>query len=126
MSPQLAPERISFVIERWRAREAEWSRLRVQVDGAALASEIVADLEKIAEGSGQDELTLTAASVVSGYSTDHLSRLIREGLVPNAGRKGAPRICRADLPIRPKRRIATPRNSEYDPITDARSLGARR
>ena len=120
------PEHISEVIQRWTDRQAEWSRLHVQVDGAALAGEIVADLESIAEGDGSDELTLTAASALSGYSTDHLSRLIRVGSLPNAGQKGAPRIRRADLPIRPKRDIATARSMPYDPVTDARSLGIRR
>jgi hypothetical protein len=122
----VTPESIGSAIERWRAREAEWSRLRVQVDGAALAGEIVTDLERIAESDAADELTLTAASTLSGYSTDHLSRLIRDGSLPNAGRKGAPRIRRADLPMRPKRCIATARNKGYNPVTDARSLGVRR
>jgi hypothetical protein len=117
---------IGAIILRWTERRAEWSRLHVMVDGAALASEIVAELEGIAEGDGGDELTLAAAAALSGYSTDHLARLVRQGTLPNAGRRGAPRIRRADLPIRPKARIATPRNNEYDPNTDARSLGARR
>lgn len=117
---------INEVIQRWVDRQQEWSKLHVQVDGAALAGEIVADLEKLAESNGSDELTLAAASSLSGYSTDHLSRLIREGSVPNAGKKGSPRIRRADLPIRPKRDIATARNTRYNPITDARSLGVRR
>jgi hypothetical protein len=117
---------LSLVIERWRSREDEWSRFRVQVDGAALAGEIVADLQRIIENDGGEGLTLRAASALSGYSTDHLSRLIREGVLPNAGRKGAPRICRADLPIKPKRVIATARNNGYDPNTDARSIGIRR
>jgi hypothetical protein len=120
------PAHIGEIIQRWRERQTEWLRLRVQVDGAALAGEVVADLEKIAEGDGGEELTLTAASTLSGYSTDHLSRLIRDGSLPNAGRKGVPRIRRADLPMRPKRCIATPRNNGYNPDTDARSLGVRR
>jgi len=120
------PEHVSEVLQRWQERQAEWSRLHVQVDGAALAGEIVADLEKIAEGDGGDELTLTTASTLSGYSVDHLSRLLRDGTIPNAGRKGSPRIRRADLPIRPKGGIATARNIGYDAVTDARSLGIRR
>ncbi len=46
-------------------------------------------------------LTLTEASKESGYSADHLGRLIKDGKIPNAGRKGAPRIRRGDLPIKP-------------------------
>jgi hypothetical protein len=117
---------IAEIIRRWSERQGEWSRFHVQVDGAALAAEVIADLEGIAENDGCDELTLTVASTISGYSTDHLSRLLRNGTLPNAGRKGSPRIRRVDLPIRPKIRIATPRSIAYDPDTDARSLGARR
>jgi hypothetical protein len=96
------------------------------VDGAALAGEIVSDLAMIAERDGSDQLTLTAASSLSGYTTDHLSRLIRQGSLPNAGKKGSPRIRRADLPIRPKRAIANTPVNRYDAITDARSLRVRR
>jgi hypothetical protein len=35
---------------------------------------------------------LAEASAQSGYSQDHLARLIREGRLPNAGRPHAPRI----------------------------------
>jgi hypothetical protein len=120
------PEHITEIIQRWTDRQAEWSKLGANVNGAALAAEVVADLEKIAASNGDAELTLTDASTLSGYSTDHLSRLIREGKLENRGRKGAPRIRRADLPLRPKGGIATARNNGYNPDTDARSLGVRR
>jgi hypothetical protein len=120
------PEHIDQLIQHWTERQAEWSRFRVQVDGATLAGEIVGDLESLAKADGTEELTLTAASALSGYSSDHLSRLIRDGTLPNAGRKGAPRIRRADLPIRPGAGIASVRNKEYSPFTDARSLRVRR
>ena len=35
-----------------------------------------------------------------GYTAAHLSELIRQGRIPNAGRIGAPRIRRADLSIK--------------------------
>ena len=34
----------------------------------------------------------------SGYSADHLGRLVRDGKIPNAGRPGAPSIARRGLP----------------------------
>ncbi len=121
------PVHIGEVIARWQQRRDEWSRLHVQVDGAALAGEIVADLEKIAETDSSDELTLTAAANLSGYTTDHLSRMIREGTIHNAGRKGSPRIRRSDLPIRPRDSLAKTNGQRYDAVTDARlSLGVRR
>lgn len=120
------PEPISAIIERWKERQTEWQRLDVSLKGASLAAEIVADLERLAENDGSNELSLTTASNLSGYSTDHLSRLIREGTVPNAGRKGSPRIRRADLPMRPSAAIANAGNRCYSPDTDARSLQVRR
>ena len=43
-------------------------------------------------------LSLTEAARESGYSTDHLGRLVRDGKIPNTGRPGAPRIARSHLP----------------------------
>jgi hypothetical protein len=71
-------------------------------------------------------LTLTEAAVESGLSSDHLGRLLREGTIPNAGRKGAPRIRRADLPRSPRRLLASTPGADYDPVTDARALRSRR
>jgi len=46
-------------------------------------------------------LTLPQAAAESGYSADHLARLVREQPALNAGRKHAPRIRRRDLPRKP-------------------------
>jgi hypothetical protein len=45
---------------------------------------------------------------VSGYSADHLGELVREGKIPNAGRKNAPLIRRLDLPMKAGRRAPHP------------------
>ena len=50
-------------------------------------------------------LTLQEAAAESGFSPDHLGRLVREGKIPNAGRPGAPQIARRDLPIKLKPRV---------------------
>lgn len=52
--------------------------------------------------SEEELLDLRQASIESGYSADHLGRLVRDGKLPNAGRRNAPRIRRADLPRRPE------------------------
>ena len=57
-------------------------------------------------------LTLEEAERVSGYSGDHLGRLVREGKIPNAGRRHAPRIRQRDLP-RKACRLQTPSQSPH-------------
>ncbi len=59
------------------------------------------ELERALEDHRGETLNLQQAAEESGYSADHLGRLVREGTIPNAGRHGAPRIARRDLPIKP-------------------------
>ena len=47
---------------RWTERRDEWRRLGVQVDGAKLAEEVLADLEKVVNAGADELLTLTAAA----------------------------------------------------------------
>lgn len=63
------------------------------------ADELEAALRSVAD----DALDLATASRESGYSPDRLRHLVADGALPNAGRKGAPRIRRGDLPV--KRRV---------------------
>lgn len=68
-------------------------------EGAALAYEQAADeLDAALRVQADELLTLEEASAESGFTVDHLSREVRSARIPNAGRKGAPRIRRADLP----------------------------
>ncbi len=113
------------VVARWEARRLEWARLHAVVDGATIAAEVIEDLRSIVRARALDILSLSEAARESGYSADHLARLVREGRIPNAGRRGKPMIRRTDLPIRP-RKLDGPKVPAYDPVTDARSLGSRR
>jgi len=80
----------------WRTLAAT---LRPYADAAATAYERAADaLDNALDAEQGALLTLREAARLSGYSADHLSRLLRQGTIPNAGRKGSPRIRRADLP----------------------------
>lgn len=116
---------------KWRARRDEFARFRATVDGATLCDELLAELESAIQARNDEILTLSEASTVSGYTVDHLARLIRQGRIPNGGRRGAPRIRVRDIPVRP-RRIAQPADDalsnarRYDPRTDARALSNRR
>lgn len=78
------------------------------------AEELDASLRDEADAS----LTLDQASRESGYTADHLRHLVAQGTIPNAGKKGAPRVRRADLP----RRVKPTPSASYDPDADALRL----
>ena len=89
------------LMARWRGRQDEWSRLGAAVDGAKVAAEIVADLEGLQHAQASEAVTLREASLIGGYSLDHLQRLVAGGELENVGRKGRPRIRRDDVPVKP-------------------------
>jgi hypothetical protein len=74
----------------------------------------------MARSTGDEPLPLEQAAAESGYSADRLRHMIGEGKIANAGRKGSPRIRRADLPVKPGR--AKPAVSGFDAGAFARSL----
>lgn len=110
------------LLDRWTKRRDELRRLHAAVDGATLCEEVLADLDAIQRAEGDVVLTLVNAAMLSGYSAEHLARLLRTGVLPNAGRKGAPRIRLADLPKRPSASLAAGHLKRYDPDADARAL----
>jgi hypothetical protein len=59
-------------------------------------------------------LTLTQAETESGYTYDHLRKLVAEGAIPNYGRKGKPMVRRGDLPMKPKPRGVEAYNAAAD------------
>ena len=56
------------------------------------------DLETTLVERDETTLSLVEAARESGYSRDHLGRLVRDGKIPNAGLPNAPRIARIHLP----------------------------
>lgn len=83
----------------WRTLAKELRRFGAEPQARALescADELTAALRSTAE----ELLTLRRAAEESGYSVDHVARLLREGKIPNAGEKSRPRVRRCDLPIR--------------------------
>lgn len=94
-------------------------------DRAEFLERLAAEIEAAFRSSETAVLTLSQASMCSGYSADHLGRLVRNGKLPNAGTRNRPRIRRADLPRRPGR-MALPSPEGYDPLADARALAGRR
>lgn len=88
-------------VARWSAEAETLRRLGAHVDGAKLIETILADLQAVARGADAEALTLSEAAHECGYSAEHLGRLLREGTIPNSGRKNAPRILRRHLPFKP-------------------------
>ena len=93
-----SPAPLDDLRTKWRARRDEFARFRVTVDGATLCDELLEDLDDAIRANDDELLTLGEAARLSGYSADHLGRLVREGKLANAGRPHAPRIRRATLP----------------------------
>ena len=60
-------------------------------------------LEDALRESDEAILTLTDTTRESGYSADHLGRLVCHGKIPNAGRPGAPRASAGTSPAKPAR-----------------------
>src|SRR3954468_20019993 len=91
-----------------------WRTLAMQLrslggDAQARTLEWCADQLTTAMLQKADELlSLHRASEESGYSADHLGRLLRAGKIPNSGRTAKPLIRRSDLPVKASRRKAQP------------------
>jgi hypothetical protein len=89
-------------VTQWRG-EAEYLRSRGLTESAALTDAHADDLVATLESEGAEEVNLTEGARRSGYSADHLGKLIREGQLENVGRKHAPRVRVVDLPRKPGR-----------------------
>lgn len=102
--------------ERWRA-DAE-TLTRHGADSLARVCRTHADeLDESLRAMANETLDLAAAARESGYSRDRLRHMIAAGELTNAGRKGAPRIRRGDLPTRPGARA-----SRFDASAAARRV----
>jgi hypothetical protein len=112
--------------ERWLTRRDELRRLHALVDGATLCDELLAELDRLGDDAANELLSLQRAAAESGYSADHLGRLLRDGKLANAGRVNSPRIRRGDLPIKARHALAPDAERSYDLDADARSLMSRR
>ena len=84
---------------RWRAKAIELRAFGAEEQAKTLEW-CAGGLEESLKEHDQESLNLQDAAEESGYSSDHLGRFVREGKIHNAGRQGAPRIRRCDLPIK--------------------------
>ena len=71
-------------IGKWRRIQERLHRSRAFVDGHRLCEEMLADFEAVVTDLEDESLNLKQAAAESGYSSDHLGRLVRDGKIPNA------------------------------------------
>ena len=90
------------LVKKWQD-EAHQLEQRGLKDLATLIRNLAGELKKHEDDYGSVRLTLDEAHRESGYSKDHLALLLSQGRIPNAGKRGAPRIFRRDLPKKPPR-----------------------
>jgi hypothetical protein len=89
---------IAALSSQWRSRASDLERYS---PSAAQAFRDAADeLEKTLQGA-EETVSLKEAAMLGGYSTDSLQRMVASGRIQNYGRKGRPRIRRADVPAKP-------------------------
>ena len=68
-----------------------------QTGPAKLVRFLVDDLERRHAALTEELLTIDQAAAESGYAYSSLQHLIADGVLPNAGRRGRPRVRRNDL-----------------------------
>ncbi len=97
------------LVEKLRGRAA-FMRRHGAAEAATTCDRIAEELDHDFRAWWLAELTVGEASIESGYSTERLRELVREGRLPDRrppGRDGEIRIRRADLPRRPSARAPT-------------------
>jgi hypothetical protein len=105
--------------ELWRTRAEELRRYGADPQAITLEA-AAAELEATLRATADTELTLAEAAAESGYSERRLRELLSAGEIPQAGRKGRPRIRRSDLPRRAG--AGKPALGLYDAAADAAQL----
>ncbi len=86
--------------ERWR-EEARTLRLYGHEGTAEACERHAEEMEDAVRAYLDETLTVAEAAEEAGYSESHLRALLAEAKLANAGREGAPRIRRGDLPAKP-------------------------
>lgn len=87
--------------DNWRSEAGRLRQLEAAGQAAAF-EQLASELEATLSTWDTSSLTIREAAEHSGYTEDHLRRLVRRGHIPNAGRKNSPRIYRSDLPLKPR------------------------
>lgn len=88
--------------EEWR-EDANTLRRRGASEQATALESAADELDDRLRQWQAEKLTAPQAAEESGYTAEYLTRLVRDGTIPNAGESGSPRIRRRHLPRKPGR-----------------------
>jgi hypothetical protein len=88
------------LVQRW-SKDAALLRQYRNHQQAEWLEDRAAELEAALQTEDGELLSLTEAASMSGYTADHLGRLVRKGAIRNFGRSNAPKLRRGDLPRKP-------------------------
>ena len=95
---------VAELLQKWEDHAATMEQYS-DARGAAVCRLHVAELKEAVRAEANTSLTLSEAARESGYSEDYLRHEVSDGKIPNAGRKGSPRILKRDLPRKPRRML---------------------
>jgi hypothetical protein len=121
--------------ERLRPLEATIAAVRADVAilrhyGAELsaraAENVLTRVESALHAEAEELLSIGEAALRTGRSRDTIERAIRQRRLPNAGRRGKPKVRAGDLSIFRRRSIAPSEMHAYDVAADVRDLLVRR
>jgi hypothetical protein len=91
---------LEALVTRWRAQAGDLRRFGAGGQADAV-DQCAVELESALASMGDEMLSLESAARESGYSADHLGRLIRTGRLTNHGRPKAPKVRHGELPKKP-------------------------
>ena len=108
---------VQDLLTRWRSEAETVERCGHESTGK-LIRRLAVEAEEALRDDQDETLTLAEAALESSYSTEHLRKMVAAETIPNAGRKGRPRIRRGDVPLK---RVTKP-GSLGTPEDDARAF----
>ena len=108
---------VQDLLTRWRSEAETVGRCGHQ-STSRLIRRLAVEVEEALRDDRDETLRLAEATLESGYSTEHLRKMVASGKIPNSGAKGRPLIRRGDLPNGP----ANPKGRFGSPEDDARSF----
>ena len=113
------------LLDKYGRLASEYARFSALVNASSIFMEVLQDLRTFKAAEDAAELDLSAAACVTGYSGDHLRRLVRTGRLRASKRGGKLFFSTGDLPSKP-RKVDEALGVAYDPVADARQVAAQR